>query len=277
MVSVVRNIDLKSVLKLTGAIEDKFDKTKWHTCQGVLSISGTKFINWNQYVGGGGAIDLIIHLKNYDFKTAVLWLSDNFPYDAIKSSPEIKNISKQELKIPKRDNTKLPKVVNYLVNVRCIPSSLIKYLINSHQLYADPRGNAVFLLLGKEKTVVGAELKGCNNIRWQGMSGGSKKDLGCFYIMKSKSMIVLCESAIDAISYFVLNPNSLAVSTSGANPNPVWLKLFINKGFDIYCGFDSDKVGDNLAKNMIDLYPTVRRLRPPKHDWNDVLINKIKR
>ena len=72
--NVVRNIDLKSVLKLTGAIEDKFDKTKWHTCQGVISTSGTKFMNWNQYVGGGGAIDLIIHLKNYDFKSAVIWV-----------------------------------------------------------------------------------------------------------------------------------------------------------------------------------------------------------
>jgi hypothetical protein len=38
-----------------------------------------------------------------------------------------------------------------------------------------------------------------------------------------------------------------------------------------FCGFDSDGAGDRLAQRMIALYPTIRRLRPPNHDWNDVL------
>ena len=85
---------------------------------------------------------------------------------------------------------------------------------------------------------------------------------------------MLCESAIDAISYIALHPHCLAISTSGANPNPVWLKSLINKGFEVYCGFDSDEPGDNLANKMIDLYPTVRRLRPCKQDWNEILMAK---
>ena len=39
----------------------------------------------------------------------------------------------------------------------------------------------------------------------------------------------------------------------------------------IYCGFDSDSAGENMAKEMIALYPSVKRLRPIQHDWNDVL------
>ena len=39
----------------------------------------------------------------------------------------------------------------------------------------------------------------------------------------------------------------------------------------IYCGFDSDSAGENMAKEMIALYPSVKRLRPIEHDWNDVL------
>ena len=84
----------------------------------------------------------------------------------------------------------------------------INFLINSGKLYADNRGNAVFLLLGKEKKVVGAELRGTNDLRWHGMVPGSRKDLGCFYVKTpNANKIVICESAIDALSYFTLQPD----------------------------------------------------------------------
>jgi hypothetical protein len=289
--NLVRQIDLVSVLKLTEAVQDKFDKHKWHTSQGVISVSGTKFINWNKGTGGGGAIDLAIHLNNFDFKTAVFWLARTFlsslssdmqrPCD--RKPSEIKPIPKPTFpkpafQSPQKDDTRLPQVVNYLLNTRSIPLSLIKSLIHSGKLYADIKGNAVFLLLGKEKRVVGAELRGTTQIRWRGMAPGSRKDLGYFCIESplAKNM-VLCESAIDAISFFALCPTFLAVSTSGANPNPLWLASFINNGYEIYCGFDSDEAGDRLAQKMIALHPTVKRLRPSKHDWNDVLIAKSKK
>jgi len=286
--NLVRQIDLISVLKLTEAVQDKFDKHKWHTSQGVISVSGTKFINWNKGIGGGGAIDLAIHLNNFDFKTAVSWLARTFrsslssdiqrPCDSkpneIKPIPK-PTFPKSTFQLPKKDDTRLPQVVNYLQNTRSIPLSLIKSLIHSGKLYADIKGNAVFLLLGKEKRVVGAELRGTTQIRWRGMAPGSRKDLGYFCIENptAKNM-ALCESAIDAISFFALCPTFLAVSTSGANPNPLWLASFINNGYEIYCGFDSDEAGDRLAQKMIALYPTIKRLRPSKHDWNDGLIAK---
>ncbi len=273
--NAVRDIDLREVLKMTGAIQDKFDKAKWHTLKGVISITGRKFMNWNTFVGGGGAIDMVIHLKNLEFIDAVLWLSNTFLPHVIEASSKNNPRSKPIFILPKRDDTKVRRVMNYLISERCIPASLIQSLITSVTLYADHRGNAVFLLLGKEKRGVGAELRGTTNVRWQGMSPGSRKDLGCFYVKSSNTRkVVLCESAIDAISYIALHPHCMAISTSGANPNPVWLKSLINKGFDIYCGFDSDEPGDNLAHKMIDLYPTVRRLRPCKQDWNEILMAK---
>ncbi len=56
--------------------------------------------------------------------------------------------------------------------------------------------------------------------------------------------------------------------------NEMVLSILIRKGFDIYCGFDSDETGDSTANRMILLYPTVKRLRPNKHDWNEVLLSK---
>ena len=271
---LVRNIDLIEILKHAGGIRDNHDKAKWHTCQGVISVTDQKFMNWTQSTGGGGAIDLVMHLKEWNFKSAVSWLLENFSSSAGGSSEYVssKPTAKRTFTLPKRDDRNLPKVTDYLRCDRCIPAVLVNMLIRSGKLYSDKRSNAVFLLLGKEKKVVGAEIRGTNHSRWHGMASGSKKGLGAFYVKSQNTKkIVLCESAIDALSYFALHPDCMAASTSGANPNPAWLPLFIAKGFEIYCGFDNDETGERAANKMIHLYPMVRRLRPTKHDWNDVL------
>ena len=139
-------------------------------------------------------------------------------------------------------------------------------------------GNAVFLLLGKEKRIVGAELHGTRSKKWRGMAPGSSKHMGYFFINvyhDNSKHVIICESAIDAISYFAMNPNCIAISTSGVNSNPEWLSHAIKKGYQIYCGFDSDETGDIYAAKMISQFPSVKRLRPLAHDWNDVLLSII--
>jgi hypothetical protein len=77
-------------------------------------------------------------------------------------------------------------------------------------LYADAYVNAVFLLLGKRKEAVGAELRGTSRRPWRGMTSGSNKDGGYFSIHPTGAeVIVLCESAIDALSCFVLHLRTL--------------------------------------------------------------------
>jgi len=75
----LRAIPLESVLVATGSKRDHQDKAKWLTAKGAISLTGMKFMNWNQGRGGGGAIDLAMHLKGLDFKAAVEWLSRRFP------------------------------------------------------------------------------------------------------------------------------------------------------------------------------------------------------
>lgn len=271
----VRNINLDSLLQYCGCTKDSPDKKKWHTPKGIISVNGQKFMNWTLGTGGGGAIDLAIHLNNVEFKEAVIWLSDNFtPSFVQQPSPKQTHSLKQPLKLPQRNDEKLQLVTRYLCDERCIPQELVNNLVQSGKLYADVSGNAVFILLGKEKQAVGAELRGTRNTQWRGMATGSRKKLGCFYIVgASNRKMVLCESAIDAASCFVIYPEYTAISTSGAIPDPAWLQNFINKGCKIYCGYDADKTGDMIAEKMIKMYPEVNRLRPPRHDWNEVLQN----
>jgi hypothetical protein len=266
----VRIIPLESVLRRSGAQPDPSDRHKWHTSQGVLSVTGAKFMNWNRAQGGGGAIDLVMHLHQRSFRQAVQWLEESFP-DPFRTQPH--PLPPQgSLALPPPDPAKLWRVRQYLVRERRLPSALIASLIQSGSLYADYRANAVFLLLGKDQQPVGAELRGTLPRRWCGLAPGSQKDLG-FFAVPSELLpaLILVESAIDAISCFALHPGHRCLSTAGARPNPRWLAAFIGQGYSVQCGFDADPTGDNMACALIALHPTVQRLRPPQHDWNDVL------
>jgi len=266
----VRTIPLESVLRLSGAQPDRYDKRKWHTPQGVLSVTGAKFMNWNRRRSGGGAIDLVIHLHNLGFAQAVQWLWRQFP-NSLCPQPD-RAFSKTPLSLPPSDPAKLWRVQRYLVAARGLPRVLIESLIQSGNLYADHRANVVFLLLGKQNNPVGAELRGTTYRSWHGLAPGSQKDLGFFSIPTVPlPAIILVESAIDAISCFALHPQHRCISTAGARPNPRWLAALIDQGYSVYCGFDADPTGDKMARAMSALYPAVQRLRPDQHDWNDVL------
>jgi hypothetical protein len=73
----VRQIPLEAVLAFRGAVHDRHDRSKWHTERGPLSVTGSKFTNWHEGHGGGGAIDLVMHLAEVDVGTAVRWLEQH--------------------------------------------------------------------------------------------------------------------------------------------------------------------------------------------------------
>ena len=265
----LRRIPLQDVLRQCGATPDPADSAKWRTERGTLSVTGLKFMNWNQGVGAGGAIDLVIHLTGLDFKAALQWLAHRFPF---QDHPEPAASPPTRLTLPPPDPGQLAVVKRYLVGDRALPAGLVDSLLDSGALHADARANAVFVLLGKKNAPVGAELRGTTSARWRGMAPGSRKDLGYFSVpAPGARTIVLCESAIDAISCFALDQDRLAISTSGARPNPRWLSSLLQQGYQLYCGFDSDSTGEETAQQMMALYPRVQRLRPARHDWNDVL------
>lgn len=277
----LRDIPLEAILSLSGARPDRADKAKWHTPSGTLSVSGAKFMNWRQGTGGGGAIDLVIHLNRCDFKTAVRWLDCHFPVPGDRQPPashaprqmrSSRLASPSRLVLPPRDASQWARVKHYLVHHRRIPTDLIETLLESGTLYADNTGNAVFLLLNQRNAPVGAELRGASPQPWRGMAPGSRKDLGYFHVSSADpEAIVLCESAIDAISCLALKARRLCISTAGARANPAWLPSLLTRNLPVYCAFDADPTGDTTADAMIALYPAVQRLRPALHDWNDLL------
>ena len=100
----------------------------------------------------------------------------------------------------------------YLRERRCLSAEILASLIDDGKLYADGRGNAVFLMVaGKPNRPIGAELRGTGSRVWRGLAPGTRRDTGYFWIGRPDSTrIVRCESAIDAISCFQLQTQQAA-------------------------------------------------------------------
>ncbi|MFV2044492.1 MAG: DUF3991 domain-containing protein [Anaerolineales bacterium] len=279
----LRELPLPSILEHWGARQDRCDPCKWHTRRGVLSVNGTKFINWNGVAAGGGAIDLLMHLEQCGFREALEWLGAHYSMakptgiEAVSEAKEFALTSSESLALPTPDLSQIRRVKSYLHRRRGIDLALIDALIDSGALYADRRANAVFVLRANgEESCVGAELRGTGPVQWRGMAPGSRKNRGYFCTPsegtgEDRRPIIVCESAIDAMSCSLIHPGHRCLSSSGARANPRWLDTLLESGRSLYCGYDADDVGEKMAQAMMAMHPTVKRLRPGKHDWNEVL------
>lgn len=293
--ALVRAIPLEVVLTSWGATRDRRDKSQWRTSRGPLSVTGTKFFNWHACHGGGGAIDLVMHLGDMDAPAAIRWLQRNLGPAATTASPTA-NISTtphaqppslyapaadaagRPLRLPIPDAARLGRVRQYLAEQRCLTADILNRLIDAGKIYADGRGNAVFLMVaGKANRPIGAELRGTGPRTWRGLAPGSSRNAGYFWVgLPRLRKIILCESAIDAISCHQIHSDCIGISTAGVRPDAPWLHPIIARGYDIHCGFDADEPGETASRQMIARHSTIQRLRPPAHDWNDVLTGRNK-
>lgn len=301
---LVREIPLEVVLISWDAVRDRQDKSRWHTRRGPLSITASKFFNWHEGHGGGGAIDLVMHLGGWDAKQAIVWLWRHYgdsltaggkpatapdspfassPGRLVQDRPDFSlRASAPPLRLPAASPANLQRVRRYLRQRRCLSAEILAPLIDEGKLYADGRGNAVFLMVaGKPNRPIGAELRGTASRVWHGLAPGTRRDAGYFWIGRGDSRrIVLCESAIDAISCFQLQtqlPDAqlpgqcICISTAGVRPHAPWLGPLLAHGYTIYCGFDTDEPGEAASRQMMHRHPSIHRLRPSHHDWNETL------
>jgi len=284
----VRSIPLEIVLARWGAQPDRHDKSRWQTERGPVSVTGSKFFNWQRRKGSGGAIDLVMHLGDMDVPTAVEWLEWHLGSQLAASSGSHAPVSSSAcavpqaapagLRLPPANLPRLQRVRRYLTEQRCLAAGILEPLIDAGKVYADQRGNAVFLMVaGKANRPIGAELRGTGPRIWRGLAPGTRRNAGYFWVgTKGSQRVVLCESAIDAISCYQLHATQLhveciSISTAGVRTDAPWLSPLLARGYQIHCGFDNDGAGETASCQMITRHTSIKRLRPPAHDWNDAL------
>ncbi len=307
----VRGLDLRAVIERLGGAQDRHDTHKWRLDGEHISITGEKFYNHDRRAGGGGAIDLVQHIiPGADFKQAVAYLSDEGGRDLALSAAAhygarqaqqqaeevIERLERGErgarVPAPTPDADRWPQVRNYLVEGRGIPRGMVDTLHERGDIYADARGNAVFVRRDAGREIVGASLRGTlPGSEFQGLVRGTRRDEGYFSFAftfgkpdrHDTPQYHLVESPIDALSRAVLvrqageTGRHAFISTDGQGELPRWQidEALANRGL-VRCGFDNDQGGAALWAQVKGAYPraeAIERERPPSgaKDWNDAL------
>ena len=287
----VRDLPLKDVVYELGLEPDPFDKHKWQNEHHTINITGSKFFDWKQTKGGGGAIDLVMHVLECDYKQSVAWLSDRFGESATieavtyKTREIIKTEPVREFTPPVPEPDKWQSVKQYLTRTRKLPSNLVDRLHEEGLIYADKNQNAVFLRRSiDESKTTGASLRGTagEDNQFKGLAKGSKRKEGWFYFAKGEQSndpvrrVVLVESPIDAMSLSVLertdSVKTLYLSTDGAGQIPI---EYLQEVFEVVIAYDNDQAGKEMAQRVSSQLPQAKRKTPKTIDWNQDLVNSL--
>lgn len=287
----VRDVPLEQVVYELGLDPDPKDKHKWVNEDHIINITGSKFYDWQHLKGGGGAIDLVMHVNQCDFKQAVAWLNDRLGEGVTLQAATYKTreiIQTEQLHpfiSPEPDEIKWQIVKTYLTRERRLPSSLVDHLHGSGLVYADSRQNAIFIRRSlDEQTITGATIRGTAGVdnAFKGLALGSKRSAGWFHFHKGGQSndpiqrAVLFESPIDAMSFAVLDRTAerktIYLSTDGAGIVPVeFLRALPTQS--VIVAYDNDPPGNLMAQSVIEQLPNAVRKQPLAKDWNEELKN----
>jgi len=302
LVAQARQLDLRDTIQTLGGVQDRYDTHKWRVNDEHISINGERFYNHDRREGGGGSIDLVMHVAGYTFKQAVAYLNHEVgPELAVAAAAQYGARRGQEIverergeparfMPPARDEGRWPQVRAYLTEERDIPRGMIDELHARGTLYADRRANAVFLRTDAGGQAVGASLRGTlPGSQFQGLALGSRRDEGHFSFTLGEPAAYrvpqyhIAESPIDALSRAALIQQAgergefIVVSNDGHGELPRrQIDEGLTRGALVHCGFDNDAGGDKLWAQVQEAYPraeAVVRERPPAgaKDWNDAL------
>jgi len=304
LVAQARQLDLRDTIQTLGGAQDRYDTHKWRVNDEHISINGERFYNHDQQKGGGGSIDLVMHVSGYSFKQAVAYLNHEAgPELAVAAAANhgarertaqaeeiVERGERAPFMQPQADEDRWPQVRAYLVEQRGIPRGMVDELHERGTIYADGRSNAVFLRTDAEGQAVGASLRGtAPGSEFQGLAYGTRRDEGHFSFTIGASerysapQYHITESPIDALSRAALIQRAgergafVFLSNDGHGELP---KRQIDEGLArqalVHCGFDNDAGGNKLWQQVKEAYPraeAIVRERPPAgaKDWNDAL------
>lgn len=267
----LRQLDVAAVCALLGLERDTTD-TKQFKNDGVrICVNGFKWFDHNAQKGGGGAIDLTMHIKQLSFMNACNFLSSVSGEVATVTHTTTTTAPQRTTKPPTPNKSNLPAVIAYLTDKRGLNVDLIQWCTEIGLIYADSRRNCVF-----RYGAAGSELRGTGAVQWRSVYGTIER--GFILPARNAVGIAVLESAIDALSYRQLHRDIITVSIAG-NGNHKVINQAVNiaktKNLPVLSAFDNDK-GGNIADKILNdsavlCGVNVMQDRPIAKDWNEFL------
>ena len=300
----VRDIPLRDVLERYG-FEPRREgttlraKSEHHN----IVVTGTQWFDNKADIGGGGAIDLVMHIGGVDFLAACRSLADQFrPLAAGQSDlsfpsssqrqppPEKKSFEELMALYAARDDSNWPIARAYLVEQRKISAGLVDELHACGSIYANdhrPNPSLVFLHRDQHGEVRGATLRDTRHQSAFRPCLGNK--LTAWFavgnLAKAKRVVAV-ESPIDALSYYSLfacpNDSLAVVSCAGATIPQALMFQAYDRCQAFVVALDNDPAGERgwvkAQADTVDWMGFKLSSESPKHkDWNDDLVAAVQR
>lgn len=263
----LRNIDLFTVASSLGLEFDPNDKKQLIGDGHRISINGDKFNDFNSGKGGGGAIDLVMHVKDLDFQQACNFLG-YIDYTSVAAVARLHDKKPSELPVRAYDTSRAR---DYLITQRGLNPDLVDSAIKSGKVWQDLKGNAVF------DYGEGVELRGTGSETFKGFRGTK----GNGFVIDAVDMpfrVVVVESSIDALSYKQLHDSNDLIVAIGGDANDKFMQYAIDQakaaGVPLVAAFDNDQGGDIARSRLRDIFDNhlIWFDVPISKDWNEDLI-----
>jgi hypothetical protein len=272
-------------------------KTERHN----IVVTGSRWFDNKANVGGGGAIDLVMHIAGVDFSVACRSLADEFhPLTAGRASLSFPRSSRSEPATEKksfeelialyavRDDSNWPVARAYLSETRKIDPAIVDELHAVGSIYANdhqPNPSLVFLHRDTHGKVRGATLRDTKHQSAFRPCLGNK--LTAWFAVGNLAhadRVAAVESPIDALSYYSLfagRCDSLAVvSCAGSTvPHELMFQAYDRRQAFVVA-FDNDAAGERGWSKAWDETVDWAGFRLssdcPRHkDWNDDLVHNV--
>jgi septum formation inhibitor MinC len=290
--SKLRDLPLEDVAWKLGFDRADTGENRWKGQGRVINITDAKWYDFTEEKGGGGAIDLVMHVNECNFRSSVAWLYDRFGEEEMLKAARA-YAEKQTLKIaqtesvpqfvpPPEDKNQWQVVRNYFTQERGLPDNLVQTLHSSGVIYADKNQNAIFIMRSSEGLPSGAFLRGTRGGKdneFMGYAFNTKRNASWFYFIQGGNdqvqRVAIAKSPIDALSLAVLDKPTettlYLVADSARN-----LPLEFLKDKDVIVAYDGDSAGDEKAREIKQLLPQATRIRPIAEDWNEQLLKRLR-
>ncbi|WP_414528796.1 DUF3991 domain-containing protein [Nodularia chucula] len=288
---------LEDVAWQLGLDRDHNQSVKWRGQGHIMNIDGSKFYDFHpsEERGGGGAIDLVIHVNECNDQQAIEWLHDRFGEKGVeraviaqtrKRAAEIAQFEPRPKFVPPpADERQWHKVENYLTEKRELLPSFIQAVHDQGLIYADEQQNAVFLMRNLDAETTGAFLnvtEGEDN-SFEGYVTGSKRTEGWFHLKLGGEpngeieKVVLCKSPIEALSFATLEmevqrgiPKTRTMYMAVDSPKSLPVE-FLQTVPHVEVAYDNDDPGNETARMIMEQLHHAMRVKPKGKDWNDTL------
>jgi len=274
----IRSLDLLDVCEKMGYEKDLKESNVYHTPVGKIGIdknNHSKFYNYTLGIGKGGAIDLIMHCEETDFKNASRMLCDYYGVNAAvtESAKRFARIQKKvvqqkiEIKQPIKDSFLDYDLQKYIVDERKIKKSVFEEWLNKSKVYASKFGKSFQCIFSNE----GGYFRKNPITGFNGWVKGSHPQPDIIIVNNQDNNVYICESHIDAMSFQSLFPDKNICFVNGCGGLKSGIKAIKNKGLNPIAALDNDAAAINSIKDTQRIYPKLKSITSMHKDWNDDL------